>query len=137
LAVPAGYIEGWPAGIFVEFVASKYDRTKGFGIFGTDGSGLNLKFTASGGDLEGDLEGDLNLSSRNVLSPLRSSPNPLKLTSKLNAYSGVVTGTFKTDASGLSRLYSGVVFQKTNHASGFFRDGTRTSAKSGWIQIKE
>jgi hypothetical protein len=33
--------------------------------------------------------------------------------------------------------FSGVVFQKTNYASGFFLSGTKELTKSGLIQIGE
>ena len=128
-----GYTEGWPTGILVDYVASKYDRTKGFGLPNTSITGLNLNFTASGGGLTSPMEATTNLSSRNLL---RAPANPIKLTTELWSTSGALKGSFLMTGAKTSS-FSGVVFQKTNYASGFFLSGTKELTKSGLIQIGE
>ena len=132
---PGGYPEGWPSGILVDFVASKYDQSKGFGLPNTSPAGLPLTFTASSGALTGPLEGLTNLLQSNVLKVPVSPVSPIKLTMELAPASGALKGSFML--SGVRTSFSGVVFQKTNDASGFFLSGTKGLTKSGLIQISK
>jgi hypothetical protein len=137
LTTPAGYLAGWPNGITVDFVASKYDKTKGFGLTNTSPSGLNLKFAASGGDLANELEGTPNLSTKNVLTVLKTTANPNKLTTKFTATTGALSGTFTVSGEKKATTFAGVVLQKSQIASGFFLRGTKAATNSGLIQITE
>jgi hypothetical protein len=137
LTTPAGYVAGWPSGITVDFVASKYDKTKGFGLTNTALSGLSLKFAASGGNLASTLEGSPNLSTKNVLSVLKTTPNGIKLAPRFTATTGAIAGSFTATGETRATTFAGVVLQKTNYASGFFLRGIKADTKSGLIQITE
>jgi hypothetical protein len=135
LTTPAGYSSGWPNGITVDFVASKYDKTKGFGL--ANSSGLNLKFKASGGDLTSVIEGSTTLSTKNVLTVPPATVNPNKLTTRFTATTGAISGSFTVPNQKTATVFAGVVLQKSNIASGFFLRGTKAATKSGLIQITE
>jgi hypothetical protein len=137
LTTPAGYLAGWPNGITVDFVASKYDKTKGFGLTNTSPSGLNLKFEASGGDLANAVEGNPNLSTKNALTVLKTTANPNKLTTRFTATTGALSGTFTVSGEKKATTFAGVVLQKSQIASGFFLRGTKAATQSGLIQITE
>ena len=81
------------------------------------------------------LEGLTNLLQSNVLKVPVSPVSPIKLTMELAPASGALKGSFML--SGVRTSFSGVVFQKTNDASGFFLSGTKGLTKSGLIQISK
>jgi hypothetical protein len=81
------------------------------------------------------LEGVTNLSQGNVLKAPGNPVSPIKLTTELAPASGTLKGSFML--SGARTSFAGVVFQKTNDASGFFLSGTKGLTKSGLIQISK
>ncbi len=110
------YLAGWPSGISVDLVASKFDATRGFGFQPSfDG---RLKFVATGGDLNTPVEELMGLARNSVLSV--ASNSTVRLAAKFTAASGFVEGSFVPVGSRSSASYTGVVLQKSGYAAGFF-----------------
>jgi hypothetical protein len=124
---PANYLTGWSNGIKVDFVASKYDASKGFGLANT--ATTTLKFSASGADLPALISSTASLSAANALSAPSSSP--IKLKPLLETKSGAITGSFTPQGGSAAVGFSGVVIQKAGYASGFFLN----NGKSGVVQL--
>ena len=132
LLSPSGFKDGWPTGLLLNLAAEKYDSTKGFGLANV--SGLTLNFSAEGADLVNDVSGVVTLSSKNVLT---ATPGSVKLSTALNATTGLITGSFTLPNAKVATKFSAVVLQKSGAATGFFINGSGLQTKSGLIQITE
>jgi hypothetical protein len=132
LLSPSGFKDGWPTGLLLNLAAEKYDSTKGFGLANV--SGLTLNFSAEGADLVNDISGVVTLSSKNVLT---ATPGSVKLSTALNATTGLITGSFTLPNAKVATKFSAVVLQKSGAATGFFINGSGLQTKSGLIQITE
>lgn len=130
LLSPSGFKDGWPTGLLLNLAAEKYDSTKGFGLANV--SGLTLNFSAEGADLVNDISGVVTLSSKNVLT---ATPGSVKLSTTLNATTGLITGSFTLPNAKEATKFSAVVLQKSGAATGFFINGSGLQTKSGLIQI--
>jgi hypothetical protein len=122
------YLAGWPNGVSLDLVASKFDATKGFGFLPSfDG---RLKFTATEAGLKTPLEQALGLARNTALSV--ASNSTVRLSAKFTASSGFVDGTFVPLGSRSSAAYTGVVLQKAGYAAGYFTN----NRLSGLVDIR-
>lgn len=117
------YPDGWPAGIGVDFVGSKFvSPAKGKTLFG-DVPALplvaNALMTLSDGWLTNVLSNDLSLNARNKVTVPASSGGAQRLDVTLYG-NGLFTGHFTHSPSGKTATARGVVFQKTRMGSGYF-----------------
>jgi hypothetical protein len=110
------YLAGWPGGISVDLIASKFDVTKGFGFAPTfDG---RMKLQATDGGAKPLADEAVTLVRNTVLSA--SAQSAVKLGAKLTVSSGFVDGTFVPVGSRSAISYTSVVLQKSGYAAGFF-----------------
>jgi hypothetical protein len=127
VSFPVNYPKGWPSGISVDFVASRYDSRKSLGDFTSLGAELN--FSASGGNLDQQAYGKAKFLLPGIISVPQPSSIDLKIRS--DRFTGGLWGSFVPTGATRPTKFSGVVLQKPNFASGFFlRDG-----ESGVIQL--
>gem|GEM_PF-1080728 len=122
------YPAGWPGGIFVDFLGSKFIRTPGQSIL--PGLGLadangNAEFSAEGKGLAGTLVQGLAIDPRNRVEIVGTNTFALRLT--LNARTGLLRGKF-TSAVGQTVKITGAVLQQQSRASGFFLGGESTGS---------
>jgi formylglycine-generating enzyme len=141
---PAPYAAGWPEGITVPLVASKYvapvapspaapTPANPYGVFGP-GVPVNtvadaipyfvpVDLVLSGGGLEGEAVLAARLSGANVLTPFGGIPQGspfLGARWTFVARDGGFRGSFVHPATGKPVPFTGVVFQKTGRATGSF-----------------
>ena len=122
------YPAGWPNGIPLDLVASKFDATRGFGFQPSfDG---RLKLTATGAGLRTPVEQLLGLTRNTVLAV--ASNSAVRLGAKFTASSGFVEGSFVPVGSRSSAAYTGVVLQKAGYAAGYFTN----NRLSGLVDIR-
>ena len=127
VSFPVNYPKGWPSGISVDFIASRYDSRKSLGDFISLGAELN--FSAAGGNLEQQAYGKAKF----LLPAIVSVPQPssINLKVRFDLSTGGLLGSFIPTGAKRPVMFSGLVLQKANFASGFFlRDG-----ESGVIQL--
>lgn len=124
---PSNYTAGWPTGIFVDFIASRYDRRKGLGTLLP--SGTSLKFFAAGGDLQTEVAGIAQL----LGPPFFTVQQPSAINLQINwmPATGSISGSFMPQGTTAPVFFSGSVLQKSAHASGFFLRNNQ----SGVIQL--
>jgi hypothetical protein len=124
------YPDGWPDGIKVDFIGSKYvvpDRTANQSVL--PGLGLvdlvegNAGFMFSDANLvPTPFTKAVNVDAKNKITVI--SPGTDKLTATITASSGKIQGSFIHNASLKKTSFSGVVFQKQEMAAGYFLDPT-------------
>ncbi len=119
------YPDGWPRGILVNFIGSRYAKPNGSAAI------PNLPA------MDADGNADVNLAEAGLLDPLnlgvnidpKSKVTPvgaggLKL--KIKTSNGAVSGQFTHPATGQTSNITGVILQKTGQGTGFFVSGVQS-----------
>jgi hypothetical protein len=127
ISFPLNYSQGWPGGISVDFVASLYDRQKALGDSISVGADLN--FSASGGKLDRQAFGKAKFLPSSSF--WVSQPSSINLTVCFDRSTGALSGAFTPLGATRPVMFSGVVLQKANFASGFFL----LQGESGVVQL--
>ena len=114
---------GWPGGIFIDFLGSKFARTAGqsilpgLGLLDADG---NAEFEAEGGGIPGTLVQTLAIDSRNRVQIVDTNNSALRLV--LHARTGLLSGRFTSPVGQVVKVF-GAVFQRQARVGGFFIGG--------------
>ncbi|MEQ1862852.1 MAG: CARDB domain-containing protein, partial [Chthoniobacteraceae bacterium] len=109
------YPDGWPGGVFVEFLGSKFVRTGSASVL--TGFGATAEFRANDGGLIVPLVKALTVGPRDRFSVVDVAGDGLSLS--FNSRSGLLSGRFVTPTRGRVPI-SGVVFQAQQRLGGFF-----------------
>jgi uncharacterized repeat protein (TIGR01451 family) len=121
---PAGakrYPRGWPNGISVDFLASRFVATQGTAILpglpAKDADG-NAILTLEGGGLAEGISNDVAISKRGTIKAVLPNDDDLRL--ELDVRTGLLSGSIKDPTAGKILNLRGAAFQKQQLAAGFF-----------------
>ncbi len=118
------YPAGWPEGIQVGMTASKFVRSAGnsdltvLGIAGKTAPAVNAALLLANGLLAEPISTDLSIAAGNKVTIAGTNGGELKVS--INPVAGSVTGSFIHSGDGKAVPFSGVIYQKTHSAGGFF-----------------
>lgn len=118
------YPMGWPQGITINFLGSKYTVTPGSSVLplaqaiGT-GDG-NATLTLVNGKLPAQLDKNVDITPADAVIEV---PVDATFTMGINRTTGIMSGSFR-HADGSALPYSSIIFQKQNGAFGFFQTAT-------------
>jgi hypothetical protein len=125
------YPDGWPRGILVDFIGSRYAKPNGSAAIpnlpppDADGN-ANVDLVAAG--LLDSLALGVNIDAKSKVTPIGGAAG-LKL--KIKAKNGAVSGQFTHPATGQTSKITGVILPKSQRGAGFFVSG----AESGDFEL--
>lgn len=115
------YPYGWDEGIFVDFMAAKYDVPAAASVFPglavINAASGNAEITFTGGLLDDDLTLPVNISSANTVTKPSANTDG-KFAMKIAAPTGLISGAF-TDSEGNKPSFGGIIYQKGINAGAY------------------
>ncbi len=119
------YPLGWPDGIPLDLVGSKYIRSRRSPAIPWLPNGI-ATFTLADGGLAAMLTSQLNIDNRGRVKPVGDAIPKLKL--KVSERSGSLRGSFQHPVTGKKSSITGVLLDSQQIGSGFFRSGTESGS---------
>ncbi len=132
----ANYPHGWPNGITVDLVASKFitpvkptaakpvqpnpDTAFGAGVASAVPPAANFTVSLANGNLSAATSDDLSISGLNTIKVVTAAASAPSLKVTVTTTTGLLGGSFKHPLTGVVTPLVGVAFQKTNAAGGYF-----------------
>ncbi len=135
LPAQKNYPNGWPRGITVDFVASKFaPPASGATVLGAN-SGAALEIDLTDGGLAATVNVDATITAPATIAITGANPQTVKVS--LISATGALSGSFIHPGNTKSASFSGVVLQKSKSAGGFFlyTPATGQPAVSGAVSI--